>query len=236
MKFMLNRDMDLRLILFFKHPQQMPMTIKKYKVIIADDHTLFRQGLKLILEDIENIEVIADVANGQELLEIAGMLQPDLIIMDINMPLVNGIDASRLLLTENPDLKILVVSMYGDEHYYNSVIENGVKGFILKDAENTELRAAVNLILNGKTYFSQTLLVNLVRNRKTNVQISITQREREILALICEGLNSMEIAGKLFLSERTVENHRAKLLDKAGCRNSLALVLYAFRNNLVDIK
>jgi DNA-binding NarL/FixJ family response regulator len=214
----------------------MPMTNKKYKVIIADDHNLFRQGLKLILEDMENIEVIADVANGKELLEIAGMLQPDLIIMDINMPLVNGIEASRLLLQENPDFKILVVSMYGDEQYYNSVIENGVKGFILKDAENSELRAAVNLILNGKTYFSQELLIKLIRNRQTNSQISLTQREREILELICEGLNSMEIAEKLFLSERTVENHRANLLDKTGCRNSLSLVLFAFRNNLVDIK
>jgi DNA-binding NarL/FixJ family response regulator len=214
----------------------MPITNRKYKVIIADDHTLFRQGLKLILEDMENIEVIADVSNGKELLEIAGMLQSDLIIMDINMPMVNGIEASRLLLHENPDLKILVVSMYGEEQYYNSVIENGVKGFILKDAENTELRAAVNLILNGKTYFSQELLVKLLRNRQNNVQISITQREREILELICEGLSSMEIAEKLFLSERTVENHRANLLDKTGCRNSLSLVLYAFRNNLVNIK
>jgi len=214
----------------------MTMNNKKYKVIIADDHTLFRQGLKLILEDIENIAVIADVANGKELVEIAGVLEPDLIIMDINMPFVNGIEASRLLLRDNPDLKILVVSMYGDEQYYNSVIENGVKGFILKDAENSEFKVALNLILNGKTYFSQELLLKLIRNRQTNAQISLTQRELEILRLICEGLNSMEIAGKLFLSERTVENHRANLLDKTGCRNSLSLALFAFRNNLVDIK
>lgn len=209
---------------------------KKYKVVIADDHNLFRQGLKLILEDLENIEVIADVANGKELVEIAGVLQPDLIIMDINMPQVNGIEASRLLLHENPDLKILVVSMYGDEQYYNSVIENGVKGFILKDAENTELRAAVNLILNGKTYFSQELLLKLIRNRQANAQISLTHREQEVLELICQGFSSIEIAGKLFLSERTVENHRANLLNKTGCRNSLSLALFAFRNNLVDLQ
>ncbi|HLO57719.1 MAG TPA: response regulator transcription factor [Bacteroidales bacterium] len=207
---------------------------RKSKVIIADDHTLFRQGLKLILEDLDNIEVVADVANGKELVEITHQLNPDLIIMDINMPQVNGIEASRILLHENPELKILVVSMYGDEQYYNSVIENGVKGFILKDAENTELRAAVNLILSGKTYFSQELLLKLIRNRKNSNQIVLTQRERQILELICQGMNSSEIAGKLFLSERTIENHRANLLDKTGCRNSLSLVLYAFRNNLVD--
>jgi DNA-binding NarL/FixJ family response regulator len=214
----------------------MPLTNKKNRIIIADDHSLFRQGLKLILEDIENVEVVADVANGKELIEITGMLRPDLIIMDINMPLVNGIEASRLLLHENPDLKILVISMYGEEQYYNSVIENGVKGFILKDAENTELRAAVNLILNGKTYFSQELLLKLIRNRKANAQISLTHREQEVLNLICQGFSSMEIALKLFLSERTVESHRANLLDKTGCRNSLSLVLFAFRNNLVTIQ
>jgi len=214
----------------------MPLTKKKFKIIIADDHALFRQGLKLILEDIETIEVVADVANGKELIEAVRELLPDLIIMDINMPQVNGIEASRTILQEHTDMKILVVSMYGDEQYYNSVIENGVKGFILKDAENTELRLAVNAILNGKTYFSQELLLKLINNRKNSDQISLTQRERQILKLICQGFNTTEIASKLFLSERTVENHRANLLDKTGCRNSLSLVLYAFRNNLVDLQ
>ena len=211
------------------------MVRQKQTVIIADDHTLFRQGLKLILEDIENIEVIADVPNGKELIEVTPVLKPDLIIMDINMPHVNGIDASRILLQEYPDLKILVVSMYGDEQYYNSVIENGVKGFILKDADNSELRLAVKSILNGKTYFSQELLLKLIRNHQTNAQISITTREKEILSLLYLGLSSSEIAEKLFLSERTVENHRANLLDKTGCRNSLSLIIYALKNNLLPL-
>lgn len=208
----------------------------KQRVIIADDHTLFRNGLKLILEDIENIEVIADVPNGKELIEVTPVLKPDLIIMDINMPLINGIEASRILLQENPDLKILVVSMYSDEQYYNSVIENGVKGFILKDADNSELRSAVKTILNGKTYFSQELLLKLIRNHQSISQISITSREREILSLLYQGLSSAEIAEKLFLSERTVENHRANLLDKTGCRNSLSLVIYAIKNNLLPLQ
>lgn len=212
------------------------MASNSYKVILADDHTLFRQGLKLILEDMENIEIVADVANGKELIEVAGLIKPDLIIMDINMPVVNGIEASRILLQQDPELKVLVISMYGDEQYYNSVIENGVKGFILKDADNSELRTAVKMILNGRTYFSQELLLKLIRNRQTNDQIALTTREKEILTLICKGHSSSEIASKLFLSERTVENHRASLLDKTGCRNSLSLVIYALRNNLADLQ
>lgn len=214
----------------------MPASHKKYKVIIADDHTLFRQGLRLILEDIEGLEVLADVANGRELIDITDQFLPDLVIMDINMPQVNGIEASKVLLQKYPDLKILVISMYSDEQYYNSVIENGVKGFILKDAENTELRAAVNTILNGKTYFSQELLIKLIRSKQHPVNVAISPREQEVLELICQGFSTQEIATRLFLSERTVENHRASLLDKTGCRNSLSLVLYAIRNKLVSLQ
>ncbi len=212
------------------------MTTKKYRVIIADDHSLFRQGLKLILMELNDIEVIADVPNGKELVEIVGILAPDLIIMDINMPLLNGIEASKILARDHPELKILVVSMYGDEQYYNSVIENGVKGFILKDADNSELKTAVRDILNGKTYFSQELLLRLIRNRQSPANINLTGREQEILELICQGLGTAEISAKLFLSDRTIENHKANLFAKTGCKNSLSLVLFAIKNNLVSLK
>lgn len=212
------------------------MINKKYRVIIADDHSLFRQGLKLILTELNNIEVIADVPNGKELLEIAGILEPDLIIMDINMPFLNGIEASKILARDHPEIKILVVSMYGDEQYYNSVIENGVKGFILKDADNSELKTAVRDILNGKTYFSQELLLRLIRNKQTPANINLTSREQEILELICQGLGTAEISAKLFLSDRTIENHKANLFAKTGCKNSLSLVIFAFKNNLVLLK
>jgi DNA-binding NarL/FixJ family response regulator len=212
------------------------MTTKKYRVIIADDHSLFRQGLKLILMELNDIEVIADVPNGKELVEIVGILAPDLIIMDINMPLLNGIEASKILARDHPELKILVVSMYGDEQYYNSVIENGVKGFILKDADNSELKTAVRDILNGKTYFSQELLLRLIRNRQSPANINLTSREQEILELICQGLGTAEISAKLFLSDRTIENHKANLFAKTGCKNSLSLVLFAIKNNLVSLK
>jgi DNA-binding NarL/FixJ family response regulator len=212
------------------------MTNKKYRVIIADDHSLFRQGLKLILMELNDIEVIADVPNGKELVEIAGILEPDLVIMDINMPFLNGIEASKILARDHPEIKILVVSMYGDEQYYNSVIENGVKGFILKDADNSELKTAVRDILNGKTYFSQELLLRLIRSKQTPANISLTSREQEILELICQGFGTAEISAKLFLSDRTIENHKANLFAKTGCKNSLSLVIFAIKNNLVSLK
>jgi DNA-binding NarL/FixJ family response regulator len=212
------------------------MTNKKYRVIIADDHSLFRQGLKLILMELNDIEVIADVPNGKELVEIAGILEPDLVIMDINMPFLNGIEASKILARDHPEIKILVVSMYGDEQYYNSVIENGVKGFILKDADNSELKTAVRDILYGKTYFSQELLLRLIRSKQTPANISLTSREQEILELICQGLGTTEISARLFLSDRTVENHKANLFAKTGCKNSLSLVIFAIKNNLVLLK
>jgi DNA-binding NarL/FixJ family response regulator len=126
--------------------------------------------------------------------------------------------------------------MYSDEQYYTSVIENGVKGFILKDAENAEFRSAVYAILNGKNYFSQDLLLKLIRNKQTLPEINLSHRELEVLDLICQGSSTAEISQKLFLSERTVENHRASLLAKTGCKNSLSLVLFAFKNNLVELK
>ncbi len=212
------------------------MINKKYRVIIADDHSLFRQGLKLILMELNDIEVIADVPNGKELVEIAGILEPDLVIMDINMPFLNGIEASKILARDHPEIKILVVSMYGDEQYYNSVIENGVKGFILKDADNSELKTAVRDILNGKTYFSQELLLRLIRSKQTPANINLTSREQEILELICQGLGTAEISAKLFLSDRTIDNHKANLFAKTGCKNSLSLVIFAFKNNLVSLK
>jgi DNA-binding NarL/FixJ family response regulator len=212
------------------------MANNKHSVIIADDHSLFRQGLKLILHEIEDIEVIADVSNGQELVEAAGILFPDLVIMDINMPQMNGIEASRILAREHPEIRILVISMYGEEQYYNSVIENGVKGFILKDADNSELKRAVLTILNGQTYFSQELLLRMIRNKKSTTHITLTSREQEILALICQGSATAEISAKLFLSERTIENHKASLFAKTGCKNSLSLVIFAVKNNLVTFR
>src|SRR6056297_2921344 len=131
--------------------------MKKIRLIIVDDHKMFRDGIKFILEEIENVEVVAEASNGEELLSILKVIKPDMILMDINMPVMNGIDATKKAFEIYPDMKILVLSMFGDEAYYNSMIDLGVQGFVLKDADIEELRDAIQRIADGNTYFSQDL-------------------------------------------------------------------------------
>lgn len=209
--------------------------MNKIKVIIADDHKLFRNGLKFILNEMENIEVISDVSNGKELLEMLEVVKPDIVLLDINMPEMNGIEATKKALELYPDLRILILTMYGDEQYYNTMIDLGVKGFVLKDTDNTELKNAIHSIINNNPYFSQELLLKLIKNKKTDDSVKLTRREREVLALICKGFGNGEISDQLNLSQRTVERHRASLLSKTNTHNSIAMVIFAIKNNLVEI-
>ncbi|MBK8808501.1 MAG: response regulator transcription factor [Bacteroidales bacterium] len=205
-------------------------------ILIVDDHQLFRNGLKFILSDCEDFEVIAEASNGEEFIKLMKNLKPDIVLMDINMPVMNGIDASRKALAVNPDLKIVILSMYDDEQYYNSLIELGVKGFLLKDATSDELKTSILRIYNNHTYFSQELLIKIIKNKENSVNVNITAREKDVLELICKGLSNTEISEKLFISPRTVERHRANLLEKTSSSNSIKLVLFAIKNNLVQLE
>jgi len=207
---------------------------KRHTIILADDHALFRQGLRLILTGMEGMEVVADVSNGKELLKLIPMFTPDLVIMDINMPVMDGLEASRIMGIQNPEIPILVVSMYSDEQYYMQAIENGVRGFIKKDAENEEFRRAIQALVSGRTYFSQELLQRLVERKEIKAETGFTPREKDVLALTCRGMTTEEIAARLFISLRTVENHKRHLLEKTGCRNTMALVLHAYKNRLFE--
>jgi len=209
--------------------------MKKAKIILVDDHQLFRNGLRFILSETEGLDIIAEASNGKELLDALKVMTPDLILMDINMPEMNGIEATRRALQVNPDLKILVLSMFGDEEYYNAMIDLGVKGFLLKDADNQELHTAIHKVLEGNTYFSQELLLQLIRNKTTSDIIKLTRREHEILELICKGHSTGEIGDILSISSRTVERHRAALLEKTNSNNSIKMVIFAIKNNLVKI-
>lgn len=208
---------------------------KKISVILVDDHQLFRNGLKFILGEIEGLEVVGEASNGHEFLQLLEYVKPDLVIMDISMPGMNGIDACRHALSKDPKLKILVLSMYGDDAYYNTMIELGVKGFILKDSDNKELQNAVRTILSGQNYFSQELLLKIIRNKNVGPAVKLSKRENEILSLICQGMSTIQISEKLHISHRTVERHRASLLEKTDSSNSIALVVYAIKNNLVTL-
>jgi DNA-binding NarL/FixJ family response regulator len=207
----------------------------KSTVIIVDDHKLFRDGLKFILSETGIADVIAEASNGKEFLLLLDKLKPDLVLMDINMPVMNGIESSKKALEIFPDLNILVLSMYGDEEYYNTMIDLGVKGFLLKDADTSELKTAIHKILEGGSYFSQQLLLNIINSRQVQETVKLTRREKEILALICQGHSNNIISDELHISSRTVERHRAELLDKTQSANSISLVIYAIKHGLVKI-
>jgi DNA-binding NarL/FixJ family response regulator len=207
----------------------------RYKIIIVDDHQLFRNGLKFILNEIKNVQGVGEASNGQEFLDILEYGIPDLVLMDINMPVMNGVTAAKIALEKYPQLNILVLSMYGETEYYNTMIDIGVKGFILKDVDNKELEDSINKVISGGTYFSQELLLNLIKNKTYSENITLTKREKEVLELICKGFSNQQISEQLFISQRTVERHRSSLLLKTDSKNSISLVVYAIKHKLISI-
>ena len=214
---------------------------KKPEIVIVDDHLIFRQGLKSIisLEDIAN--VIGEASNGIELLDLLKTLKPDLVLMDIDMPRMNGLDATEKALELIPDLKIIAFSMFSDEEYYYKMIDRGVKGFILKTSGINELENAINKVMAGESYFSNELLRKIINNfgrstyPKPSVQDNLTEREIEVLQQICLGLSTEEIAEKLFISPKTVKSHKSKLLEKTACKNTPLLILFAIKNKIVQL-
>jgi DNA-binding NarL/FixJ family response regulator len=214
--------------------------MKDIKVILVDDHNLFRNGLKLLLSGYPNIHVVAEASEGEEFITVLENTPADVVLLDIEMPGMNGIEATRAAIAKYPDLKIISLSMYGEEEYYYKMIDAGVKGFILKSSDISEVIKAIQAVLTGGTYFSPDVLYNVVKNIKTvvgnpNNTASLSERELEVLEQICRGLSNQEIADALFISKRTVEKHRASLLSKTNTKNTAHLVMYAIENKLVDI-
>jgi len=208
---------------------------KKNPDFIVDDHKLFRDGIKYILQESSDMEVVGEASDGKEFLDLLNYIIPDIVLMDINMPGMNGVEASKIALEKYPNLKILVLSMFGDDAYYNSMIEIGVKGFILKDCDANELKNAIKSVLSGRNYFSQDLLLKLIRDKNATPAIKLSRREREVLEYICKGYSTMQISEALHISHRTVERHRASLLEKTNSSNSISLAIFAIKNNLVHL-
>jgi DNA-binding NarL/FixJ family response regulator len=220
------------------------MDKKKYKIILVDDHKLFRDGLKFVIDQMNNLEVVAEASNGKEFLSLIDRYDADLVLMDISMPELNGIEATKQAIDRKPGLKILALSMFCDEEYYYQMIQAGVMGFVLKESGKSELEEAINSVLKGENYFSQKLLRDIIINLNNPLQKSknpaeeklvLTRRENEVLKLICEGLSNAQIADKLFISLRTVEGHKSNLISKSGVKNSISLVMYALKNKMVEI-
>lgn len=212
----------------------------KLNLMIVDDHKLFREGLKILLKNLEDVQEVWDAPDGEQFLISLKTMKPDLVFMDIEMPKVNGIEATIKALELYPDLKILALSMYGDEEYFQKMVDAGVCGFLLKNSEFTEVKKALYAVLQGNNYFTEEILYRLVnRFRAKPAQaeplITLSDREIEVLKLICKGLSNQEIAEQLFISKRTVDHHRASLLTKTNTRNTASLVIYAIKHKMIEV-
>ncbi|MDY4043205.1 MAG: response regulator transcription factor [Marinifilaceae bacterium] len=214
----------------------------KLKIYLVDDHKLFREGLKLLLSTQKFVHHIYEASNGREFIDNLSFVDCDVVLMDIEMPEMNGIEATIEAMRLRPSLKIIVLSMYGDEQYYYKMIDAGAKGFLLKNSGIDKVVTAIQKVAAGESFFSEELLVNILNNMRDNkaeevdpVDNDISERELEILYQVCLGLSNQEIADKLFISKRTVDKHRANLLSKTGCRNTAALVMYAIKNRIIEI-
>ena len=189
----------------------------------------------------DDLAVVADVGSGEEFLELLPTLDVEVVFMDLSMPGINGVETTRRALQQRPDLHVIALSMFGDDHYYKLMLESGASGFLLKDSDINEVYAAVDAVMLGDSYFSDALLGSFTRNMSrltltdTSVEDALSDREVEILVEVCRGLSNQEIADKLFISKRTVDKHRANILEKTGCKNTANLVVYAIKNHLVEI-
>lgn len=216
------------------------------RIALVDDHSLFRNGMKMLLAACPDFEVVADAGSGEEFLSILEEVKPDVVFMDYAMPGLNGAETTARALELYPDLKVITLSMFGDNAYYSHMVSVGAKGFLLKDSGFDEVVAAVETVCQGGEYFSELLLSALSHSMRSTRLASdladdvvdadrLSDREIEILVAICQGLSTQEIANKLFISKRTVDKHRANILEKSGCKNSASLVVYAIRHGLVEV-
>ncbi len=212
----------------------------KLNILIVDDHKLFREGLKFLLSNLEEVGEVWEASDGEVFLGMLKAYNPNLVLMDIEMPRVNGIEATARALEINPDLKIMALSMYGDEEYFQKMVDAGVCGFLLKNSEFSEVKKAILTVAQGNNYFTEEILYRLVDRFKTktvqvDAPIVLSDREIEVLQLICKGLSNQEIADKLFISKRTVDHHRASLLTKTDTRNAASLVIYAIKHKMIEV-
>jgi two-component system, NarL family, response regulator NreC len=213
----------------------------KILVLIADDHDVVRAGLKSLLERHEDIEIVGEASDGRQAIALAEQLRLSLVVMDIAMPQLNGIDAAAQILRRNPDVKIIILSMYGDEEFLVRALAAGVKGYLLKDDVQADLLRSVRAVATGRSFFSpaiaQTLAEDYVRQlQKKGLQDSyelLSEREREVLQLLAEGKSNKEVATLLNISPYTVETHRTHLMQKLNLHNTAEIVLYAVRKKIV---
>jgi len=211
-----------------------------YRIVLAEDHALVREGIKKIVEDFSDLQVVGEVGDGEQLLKLLETLSPDMVILDISMPKISGLEATQEIKRRYPQIKILILTMHKKVEYLNKAVASGVDGYLLKEDAGKELGSAINKIRQGQIYIS-TLLYNemtslFVQSRRVipeKPEEHLTPREIEIVKLIAEGNSSREIADQLFLSFRTIQNHRTRIMRKLGLKKNTDLVKYAIQMGYV---
>ena len=214
----------------------------KRKIVIAEDHTILRAGLRALLAAQNGLEVIGEAGDGREAIRKVDTLQPDLLLIDLSMPKLNGIDAIREIKSQHPKIKIIVLTVHKSDEYIIAALRAGANGYMLKDASQNELLLAIDYVINGKTFLSPSIsdkLVDAVLNTDKKDKPAagldnLTAREREILKLVAEGNTNKKIACHLCISLKTVEKHRSNLMKKLDLRNTAALTAYAIEKKMVD--
>jgi two-component system, NarL family, response regulator DegU len=216
----------------------------EWTVYIADDQTLFRKGMSRLVRSFPSIVDVKEAENGKEMLRLVGEKQPDVILMDLDMPVMDGVEATEKIIAKYPNVKIIILSSHDSHQKIYYLMEIGAHAFLLKNAEPEEVKIAIEAVIN-KDFYQNELVVEALRKgaieqRKIKQNrpifqnsISLSEREKEVLMLICRELTMREIAEKISLSEKTIQNHRARIMEKLGVRNTVGLVKYAFESGLI---
>ena len=214
--------------------------MKPIKIAVVDDHHIFREGLRLVLQQINDLEIVYDTHSGKDFLSYIQKHPVDVAIVDILMPEITGIELTQKLIKLKPDLKIIALTMFSDLEHYSQMMMAGASGFLVKSASKEELHQAINIVYEGGNYFSQEILKKLatqsVYKQKSIQKSQLTPREKEILKLLCSGKTTSEISEQLFISYKTVETHRTNIFKKAGVHNIAELIIWAIKHHYYSVK
>ncbi|HNW68996.1 MAG TPA: response regulator transcription factor [Bacteroidales bacterium] len=218
--------------------------MKTIKIVLADDHQIFRDGIKALLSDEQHIEVIAEASNGEELLSLLKVVKPDVLVLDISMPRISGIELAKTISEAYPEIRILILSMHKNNDFVINAMINGAKGYLPKDTSRKELLDAINTIYHGDEYLGKLISTNILKSyigrthsgNESFKDEQLTLREKDIIRLVGQGLANKEIADRLFISIRTVDSHKNHIMNKLKIKSTAELIIYGIKNKIIDIQ